>query len=131
MFNFLAAIKTFAAGLTEVTDISIIEFHHKTKKDTPSGTAKLIQKAIIEANPCIQEDAIIIQSVRAGSIFGEHQVIFANNSDEVITLKHQVSSRKSFSNGAILAAKWICKQPPTLYTMYDFMKGKKNKNDRS
>ena len=122
LFNFLMAVRSYAAGISNDTDITIIELHHKTKKDAPSGTAKMIQKAIIEANPCIQEQEITIQSVRAGSIFGEHQVIFATNSDEVITMKHCVSSRKSFSDGALWVAEWLYNQRPQLYTMYDFMK---------
>ena len=122
LFNFLMAVRSYAAGISHDTDITIIELHHKTKKDAPSGTAKMIRKAIIEANPCIQEQEITIQSVRAGSIFGEHQVIFATNSDEVITMKHSVSSRKSFSDGALWVAEWIYNQCPQLYTMYDFIK---------
>lgn len=122
LFNFVIAVRSYAAGISDDTDITIIELHHKTKKDAPSGTAKMIRKAIMEANPCIREQEITIQSVRAGSIFGEHQVIFASNSDEVITMKHCVSSRKSFSDGALLVAEWLYCQRAQLYTMYDFMK---------
>lgn len=87
----------------------------------------MICEAIRKANPHIQEGEINIQSVRAGSIFGEHEVVFANKSDEVITMKHQVSSRKGFSDGVLLAAEWLIKQPARLYTMYDFMNGARGK----
>ena len=61
-----------------------------------------------------------ICSVRGGNIFGEHEVIFANNNDEVITFKHQVSSRETFADGAIKATVWTAGQGAGLYNMDHF-----------
>lgn len=85
-------------------DINITETHHKTKKDTPSGTALLIQKKIIH-NIQTQLD-ISINSKRIGNIHGEHTVQYKNEND-IIEISHKANNRNSFAKGAILAAEFI------------------------
>lgn len=102
------------------TDIQIIEYHHNEKKDAPSGTAEMIRDALIKSNNRFTKEDIKICSVRGGNIFGEHEVIFANSTDEVITYKHSVSSREPFAHGAIEVLIWIVSQDSGLYNMDDF-----------
>ena len=52
----------------------IIETHHRTKKDAPSGTAKTLAE-ILKAAQKIQPE-IPIESIRKGDVVGEHSVIF-------------------------------------------------------
>lgn len=122
LYDFIETLKFAVRRIGEDTDVQIVEYHHNQKKDAPSGTAKMIQDALIEANPRLDRDKVNICSVRGGSIFGVHQVIFANCNDEVTEYKHQVSSREAFSSGAISVAKWIINQPAGLYNMDDFCK---------
>jgi len=113
-------------------DIEIVEQHHHNKLDAPSGTALALADAINEAADGKYEyvydrsqkrekrDAkeLGISAVRAGSIPGIHDVIFAGP-DEVIEIKHTVYSRAVFGNGAISAAKFLSGKPAGMYGMKD------------
>ena len=122
LHDFIESIKFYARRISKDTDVQIVEYHHNQKKDAPSGTALMIKDALISANASIDKDKISICSIRGGNIFGEHEVIFANCKDEVVTFKHQVSSREPFVDGAIEVAKWIVNQVNGLYDMDDFCK---------
>lgn len=115
-------------------DIEIVEKHHNQKIDAPSGTALALADAVNEAmdqNYHYQYDRsterkkrdkkeIGIQSVRGGSIVGEHDVIFAGR-DEVVTFSHTAYSKAIFAKGAIQAAKFLSGQKKGLYTMADII----------
>ncbi len=112
-------------------DIEICETHHNRKKDSPSGTAKLLATAINESldNPKEfaygrtgkrQTTEIGISSIRGGDIVGEHSVLFFGP-NETIELKHTAHSRKVFAEGAIKAAKFLVDQKPGLYSMDDLV----------
>ena len=111
-------------------DIEIVEKHHHRKLDAPSGTALALADVINEAAGGVyhykydrtqdhqKRDPleIGIQSVRGGTIVGDHDVIFAGT-DEVITLSHTAYSRAIFGKGAIVAAKYLAGKPAGLYNM--------------
>jgi 4-hydroxy-tetrahydrodipicolinate reductase len=113
-------------------DIEIVEKHHRTKLDAPSGTALALADAINEARDNKYEyvydrsqvrqkrgaDELGISAVRGGTIVGDHDVIFAGT-DEVITFSHQAYSRAVFGKGAVQAAKFIKGKGPGHYTMKD------------
>lgn len=120
LHDFIETIKFYARRISPDTDVQIVEYHHNQKKDAPSGTALMIKDALLDANNTISKDKVSICSIRGGNIFGEHEVIFANCKDEVVTFKHQVSSREPFADGAIEMSKWIIKQAKGLYGMDDF-----------
>lgn len=122
LHDFIETIKFFARKISLDTDIQIVEYHHNQKKDAPSGTALMIKEALLDANNTIDRNKVTICSIRGGNIFGEHEVIFANCKDEVVTFKHQVSSREPFADGAIEVSKWIINQTNGLYNMDDFCK---------
>jgi len=120
LHNFIETLKLYARNISLDTDIQIVEYHHNQKKDAPSGTALMIKDALLDANSTINSDNVTICSIRGGNIFGEHEVIFANCKDEVVTFKHQVSSREPFADGALEVSKWIINQTNGLYNMDDF-----------
>jgi 4-hydroxy-tetrahydrodipicolinate reductase len=99
-------------------DAEIVETHHKTKKDAPSGTAKTLAQVLKAAKKTQSE--IPIQSVREGDVVGEHTVIF-RGPGERLELTHRAASREIFARGALRAAKWIINQPPGLYSMQDVL----------
>jgi len=114
-------------------DIEIIEKHHQHKLDAPSGTAKMLVKAANEhlgsnvtygyESECIDEEKeIAIHSVRAGSIVGEHEILFAS-ADEVLSIKHEALSKSIFARGAIKASEWLIGQEIGLYSMEDVLFG--------
>ena len=120
LHDFIETVKFYARKISLDTDIQIVEYHHNQKQDAPSGTALMIKNALLNANESIDKDKLNICSIRGGNIFGEHEVIFANCKDEVVTFKHQVSSREPFSDGAIEVSKWMLNQKNGLYGMDDF-----------
>lgn len=122
LHDFIETVKDYARKVSLDTDIQIVEYHHNQKKDAPSGTALMIKDALLDANNAINRDSVSICSIRGGNIFGEHEVIFANCKDEVVTFKHQVSSREPFADGAIAVSKWMTHQTNGLYSMDDFCK---------
>lgn len=84
-------------------DPYLIEFHHKFKKDAPSGTALITARAMCEAYGDRTPEAA---SVRAGHIPGTHEVGFDSEAD-TITLTHTARNREGFGAGAVLAAERI------------------------
>lgn len=125
-----AAPRLAAAGF----DIEIVEKHHKTKIDAPSGTALALADCI---NDSLGSDyayaydrstrmqkrpvkEIGISAVRGGTIVGDHDVIFAGE-DEVITFSHRAYSRAVFGKGAVEAAKFIAGKQAGFYTMHDVL----------
>lgn len=96
--------------------IEIVEAHHKTKKDAPSGTAKRMAEVLVEATG----KQIPTHAIRLGDIVGDHTVIFCGNSER-IEIKHQAHSRDLFALGALRAAKWIFGKPAGLYSMQDVL----------
>lgn len=113
-------------------DVEIVEKHHNKKIDAPSGTALALADAVNESldHAChykydrfserVPRDSreIGIQSVRGGTIVGEHDVIFAGT-DEVITFTHTAYSKAIFAKGAVQAAKFLGGKPAGLYSMTD------------
>lgn len=110
-------------------DIEIIEKHHNQKIDAPSGTAKLLYDVIhedIEETKEVYDRSTVhhkrernevgIQSVRAGTIFGEHSVLFAGH-DEIIEVKHTALSKEVFVQGAISACLKIVDKDNGLFSL--------------
>ena len=129
-------IKRAAEIMGETFDIEIVEKHHNQKKDAPSGTAIMLADAVREGLDYEPEyvydrstvrqprdkKEIGISAVRAGTIPGEHTVIFAGT-DEVIEFKHTAYSREIFAAGAVKAAKFMAGiTEPGMYDMSDVLK---------
>jgi len=113
-------------------DIEILEAHHRTKVDAPSGTALRMAAVVAEARGNVLDDVAVygrrgmigrrsdteigIQVVRAGEIVGEHTVLFGGPGER-LELVHRSQSRDTFASGALRAAKWMMQQPWGLYSM--------------
>lgn len=129
-------VREAAARLGQEWDIEIVESHHRDKVDAPSGTALLLGEAaaagrgVTLAESGVQgraglvgarsEGTIGFASVRGGSIAGDHQVIFAGQSER-IELIHRAENREIFADGAVKAALWLKGQPPGRYAMNDVL----------
>ncbi|MBS4015757.1 MAG: 4-hydroxy-tetrahydrodipicolinate reductase [Candidatus Latescibacteria bacterium] len=97
-------------------DIEIIEAHHKTKRDAPSGTAKKLAEVI----SIVGGNNPTVHSIRAGDIVGEHTVMFTGKGER-LELIHHATSRNAFANGVIKAIRFMYKQKPGLYAMQDVL----------
>jgi 4-hydroxy-tetrahydrodipicolinate reductase len=74
-----------------------------SKKDKPSGTALTLKQSLLLGDP---SRAIEIMSHREGDTVGSH-IISARSGDDVIQIRHDSLSRRSFADGAIRAAEWL------------------------
>jgi len=135
--NLLMKLAELAAVvLDDGYDIEIIEAHHRHKVDAPSGTALGLGHAVARAvnrdlASCAvygregvtgERDAQTIgfSTVRGGDIVGDHTLLFAGIGERV-ELTHKASSRATFAQGALRAAKWLQGRAPGLYDMRDVL----------
>ena len=114
----------------------VFEVHHKHKKDYPSGTALMLGRGIakgkgrefysifgkryLNKKSFPYGDKINFNSIRKGEIIGEHEVLFSSGK-EIIKLNHEAFDRALYSEGALVAARWLMKKKPGLYSMRDLM----------
>jgi 4-hydroxy-tetrahydrodipicolinate reductase len=81
----------------------IVELHHETKLDAPSGTA-LATAAAMEGRPTIH-------SVRLPGLVA-HQEVLLGGRGETLTIRHDTSSRDAFVPGVELALSKLGTLPP-------------------
>jgi len=89
------------------TNFSIVETHHVSKLDKPSGTALSIAE-MVERGAGKKID-VPIESIRAGDAMGTHELQAATDSERLV-LTHEAMSRRSFAEGAVRAAEWLSKR---------------------
>jgi 4-hydroxy-tetrahydrodipicolinate reductase len=82
----------------------IIELHHETKVDAPSGTAKATAARIGE---------VPIHSIRLPGLVA-HQEVLLGGSGELLTIRHDTTSREAFVPGVLLALGKLPTLPPGL-----------------
>ncbi|MDL2310702.1 4-hydroxy-tetrahydrodipicolinate reductase [Peptostreptococcaceae bacterium OttesenSCG-928-C18] len=113
-------------------DVEIIEKHHNLKKDSPSGTARMLFNSVNNgrenelnlingregSNLSRDKKEVGIHAIRGGTIVGEHTVMFSGL-DEVLEVTHIAQSKKIFANGGLTACRYIIDQKPGLYSMKD------------
>lgn len=100
----LAALARLAAAkLAPAFDTTILESHHRAKKDAPSGTALMVAESIRAGLP---EAQVQVHSIRAGAVVGEHCVQFAGPGER-LELIHRADDRQIFARGALHAALWL------------------------
>ena len=83
----------------------IIELHHETKRDAPSGTAKATAERLPGETP--------IHSVRLPGLVAHQEVIFGGPG-QTLTIRHDTTSREAFVPGVLLALEQLRALPPTL-----------------
>jgi 4-hydroxy-tetrahydrodipicolinate reductase len=83
---------------------SIVETHHVSKKDAPSGTA--ISVAEMVERGAGAKVAIPIESLREGDAKGTHVLEAVSDADRIV-LTHEAFSRRGFADGAVRAAEWL------------------------
>lgn len=132
--NIMLKVAKELAGLLDDVDIEIVEAHHKYKKDGPSGTAKMLFAAVNEGrdgklvekydrfseNKVREKNEVGMSSLRAGTISGDHMVVFAGE-DEVLSLSHHAASKKIFAKGALKAASFIVGKEKGRYQISDVL----------
>ena len=83
----------------------IVELHDAAKVDAPSGTAKATAERMGGDVP--------IHSVRLPGLVAHQEVIFGGPG-EVLTIRHDTTSREAFVPGVLLALERVASLPPGL-----------------
>jgi 4-hydroxy-tetrahydrodipicolinate reductase len=133
-------VEQAAKALGSDYDIEVVEMHHKHKVDAPSGTAlrlgeaaaKGIGKDLSECAVYAREGVtgerkagtIGFATLRGGDVVGDHTVVFAGTGERV-EITHKASSRSTFAQGALRAAKFLQTKKPGLFDMRDVLELKK------
>ncbi len=132
----IAALCRFTKCLSSLfpdANIEIVETHHNSKKDSPSGTALTIAEEIKSVRPASivncarcgvairEENEIGIHSIRLANVVGEHEVIISNGR-ETMRIKHEAHSRSLYAEGAIAAAEFIQERKSGLFSVKDIIK---------
>jgi 4-hydroxy-tetrahydrodipicolinate reductase len=81
----------------------IVELHHATKLDAPSGTAKATAAALGGDVP--------IHSVRLPGLVA-HQEVLLGGRGELLTIRHDALSREAYVPGVLLALERVAALPP-------------------
>ncbi|GHT97783.1 4-hydroxy-tetrahydrodipicolinate reductase [Alphaproteobacteria bacterium] len=121
--NFSIGIQLMAILLKKCTavlpefDFSIIDVHHRNKKDSPSGTALFL------AEQSGKEAQIV--GIRSGNVCGDHVCDFCGE-DEMLSISHRAFNRTIYAKGALECAAWLLNQKPGFYSMRDYLDKKIN-----
>jgi 4-hydroxy-tetrahydrodipicolinate reductase len=113
----------------------MMEIHHKKKVDSPSGTARSLEKIILEnmlpgGNLISGRDGLVGArkdnelgsfALRGGDVVGDHTVFFLGEGER-IELKHQATNRDVFASGALQAAEFLIGKSPGFYSMSDVLR---------
>ena len=82
---------------------SMVETHHVSKLDKPSGTALSIAEMVERGAGKID---LPIESLREGDAKGTHVLEAVSDADRLV-LTHEAFSRRGFAEGAVRAAEWL------------------------
>jgi 4-hydroxy-tetrahydrodipicolinate reductase len=128
-------VRELSAKLGADYDLEVVEAHHRSKKDAPSGTALLLARAAAEGRGRDLDEVVVygregvspreegeigIHALRGGAVVGEHRLIFYSGGEEVEVV-HRALSRRTFAEGALRAARFAAGAKPGLYTMHDVL----------
>jgi 4-hydroxy-tetrahydrodipicolinate reductase len=132
----LRLIDLAARTLGDGFDVEVIEAHHRHKVDAPSGTAlRMGEVAAAALGRTLAQDAIYgregvtgernprtigFATVRGGDIVGDHTVLFAGTGERV-ELTHKASSRATFAEGALRAARFLEQRGSGMFDMQDVL----------
>lgn len=132
----LKLLETAGRFLKEGFDIEVIEAHHRHKVDAPSGTALKMGEVIAKATGRDLDSVaryareghtgerpaqeIGFSVIRGGDIVGDHTVLFAGTGER-IEITHKSSSRATYAQGALRAAKFLMAHKTGLFDMQDVL----------
>jgi len=128
----LKLLEVAAKILNSGYDVEVFEAHHKHKVDAPSGTALKMGEVIAQAwgkslddiatwtrkgHTGAREDGSIgFSVVRGGDIVGDHTVYFCGVGER-IEITHRSSSRATYAQGSLRAARFLADKEQGLFDM--------------
>jgi len=132
----LKLVELAARSLGPDYDVEVFEIHHRMKVDAPSGTALKLGEvaakargATLETNGVFARQGITgerkagtigFSAARGGDVVGDHTVYFAGPGER-IEITHRSSSRATYAQGALRAARFVFGKTPGIYDMGDVL----------
>jgi 4-hydroxy-tetrahydrodipicolinate reductase len=132
----LRLLDVAARALNQGYDIEIIETHHRHKVDAPSGTALQMGQVVAKAVGRNLDDCAVygregltgardpstigFSTVRGGDVVGDHTVLFAGIGER-IEISHKSSSRATYAQGSLRAARFLLNHGHGLFDMNDVL----------
>lgn len=132
----LKLLEMAARALSTGYDIEIVEAHHRHKVDAPSGTALKMGEVIADALGRDLKDCAVyaregvtgerdpssigFATIRGGDIVGDHTVLFAGIGER-IEISHKSSSRVTYAQGSLRAARFLGGRKTGLFDMFDVL----------
>ncbi|NGM87258.1 4-hydroxy-tetrahydrodipicolinate reductase [Parapusillimonas sp. SGNA-6] len=117
-------------------DVEVFEAHHRNKVDAPSGTALAMGQTVANAWGKKLDDIadwarhgetgaretghIGFSVVRGGDIVGDHTVYFCGTGER-IEITHRSSSRLTYAQGSLRAARYLARKDFGLFDMQDVL----------
>jgi 4-hydroxy-tetrahydrodipicolinate reductase len=101
----LLMMRFAAEAIAHMPRAEIIELHHESKRDAPSGTARETARAMGGDLP--------IHSVRLPGLVA-HQEVLLSRDGELLTIRHDTFSRDAYVPGVLLALEKLPTLPPGL-----------------
>jgi 4-hydroxy-tetrahydrodipicolinate reductase len=132
----LKLLEMAAKALSTGYDIEILEAHHRHKVDAPSGTALKMGEVIASSLGRDLKDCAVyaregitgerdpssigFATIRGGDIVGDHTVLFAGTGER-IEISHKSSSRATYAQGSLRAARFLNGKTSGLFDMFDVL----------
>ncbi|ESS15502.1 MAG: 4-hydroxy-tetrahydrodipicolinate reductase [Burkholderiales bacterium] len=132
----LKLLEMAAKAMPTGYDIEIIEAHHRHKVDAPSGTALKMGEVVAHALGRDLKDCAVygrdgvtgerdpstigFATIRGGDIVGDHTVLFAGTGER-IEITHKSSSRATYAQGSLRAARFLADKSSGMYDMFDVL----------
>jgi 4-hydroxy-tetrahydrodipicolinate reductase len=129
----LKIIELAARILNSGYDVEVFEAHHRRKVDAPSGTALKMGETVAGAWGVNLNDVatwtregetgpretgtIGFSVVRGGDIVGDHTVFFCGTGER-LEITHRSTSRATYAEGSLRAAKFLAEKSTGLYDMH-------------
>jgi 4-hydroxy-tetrahydrodipicolinate reductase len=117
-------------------DVEVFEAHHRNKVDAPSGTALAMGQTVAHAwgvpldevadwarhgeTGARQTGHIGFSVVRGGDIVGDHTVYFCGEGER-IEITHRSTSRATYAQGSLRAARYLARKEFGLFDMQDVL----------
>ena len=132
----LKLLQQASKALAQGYDIEIVEAHHRHKVDAPSGTALKMGEVVAEAlGRDLKTSAVYgregvtgerdpstigFATVRGGDVIGDHTVMYLGIGER-IEISHKASSRATFAQGSLRAARFLGERRTGLFDMNDVL----------
>lgn len=90
-------------------DVEIIEMHHKTKLDAPSGTALRTRARLERGRGDLAAPEVPVHSVRLPGLVAHQEVIFGGPG-QTLTIRHDAPTREAYLPGVLMTCRWVLRE---------------------